>query len=65
MQQMPPNSLQEAQDELTNLMTIMYIMIQQTLGDPLEMASVYTKLRASVRTWFFLIDPVLTVAQLI
>ncbi|KAG5928816.1 hypothetical protein E4U53_002582 [Claviceps sorghi] len=32
-------SPQEAQDELMNLMTIMYIAIQQTLNDPLDMSS--------------------------
>lgn len=35
---------QETQDELLNLMTIMYIAIQETLNDPDEMSSTYTKL---------------------
>jgi len=38
-------SVQEAQDELLNLMTIMYIAIQETLNDPEDMASTYGKLR--------------------
>lgn len=38
-------SQQEAQDELMNLMTIMYICIQETLNDPEDMASAYNKLR--------------------
>jgi hypothetical protein len=37
-------SAQEAQDELLNLMTIMYIAIQETLNDPEDMASTYGKL---------------------
>jgi hypothetical protein len=37
-------SAQEAQDELMNLMTIMYIAIQETLNDPEDMASTYGKL---------------------
>ncbi|KAI9158689.1 Striatin-interacting protein [Paramyrothecium foliicola] len=35
---------QEAQDELLNLMTIIYIAIQETLNDPEEMSSTYGKL---------------------
>jgi hypothetical protein len=35
---------QEAQDELLNLMTIMYIAIQETLNDPDDMSSTYGKL---------------------
>lgn len=31
-----------------NLMTIMYIVIQETLNDPEDMASTYGKLRESV-----------------
>ena len=42
---MSPNQLQEVQDEVMNLMTIMYIMIQECLSDPSGMAPVYTKLR--------------------
>ena len=38
-------SSQEAQDELMNLMTIMYISIQETLNDPDDMSTVYGKLR--------------------
>lgn len=41
MQQANP---QEAQDELLNLMTIMYIAIQETLNDPDDMSSTYGKL---------------------
>ncbi|KAM4056113.1 hypothetical protein HRG_003035 [Hirsutella rhossiliensis] len=37
-------SPQEAQDELMNLMTIMYITIQETLNDPDDMSSSYGKL---------------------
>ncbi|KAG6009639.1 hypothetical protein E4U21_001703 [Claviceps maximensis] len=37
-------SPQEAQDELMNLMTIMYIAIQETLNDPLNMSSSRTAL---------------------
>ncbi|KPM35196.1 hypothetical protein AK830_g11386 [Neonectria ditissima] len=37
-------NLQEAQDELMNLMTIMYIAIQETLNDPEDMSSTYGKL---------------------
>lgn len=40
-------SPQEAQDELMNLMTIMYIAIQETLSDPEDMSSSYGKLRMS------------------
>ncbi len=42
---MQPDALQELQDDLMNLMTIMYIIIQETLGDPSDMAPVYTRLR--------------------
>lgn len=38
---------QETQDELMNLMTIMYIAIQETLNDPDDMSSTYAKLRKS------------------
>lgn len=38
-------NLQEGQDELMNLMTIMYIAIQETLNDPEDMAFTYGKLR--------------------
>ncbi|KAL3957740.1 hypothetical protein ACCO45_008318 [Purpureocillium lilacinum] len=37
-------SPQEAQDELMNLMTIMYIAIQEALSDPEDMSSSYNKL---------------------
>ena len=40
-------SPQEAQDELMNLMTIMYIAIQETLSDPEDMSSSYRKLRTT------------------
>lgn len=42
-----PSSSPEAQDELMNLMTIMYVAIQETLNDPVDMASTYNKLRMS------------------
>ncbi|KAF5657269.1 hypothetical protein FHETE_10532 [Fusarium heterosporum] len=38
------NSAQEAQDELMNLMTIMYAVVQETLNDPEDMSSSYGKL---------------------
>lgn len=38
---------QETQDDLMNLMTIMYIVIQETLNDPEDMSSTYGKLRTS------------------
>lgn len=38
------NNVQEAQDELMNLMTIMYIAIQETLSDPEDMSSTQGKL---------------------
>ncbi|KAF5647724.1 hypothetical protein F25303_5129 [Fusarium sp. NRRL 25303] len=38
------NSAQEAQDELMNLMTIMYVVVQETLNDPEDMSSTYGKL---------------------
>lgn len=42
-------NLQEAQDELLNLMTIMYIAIQETLNDPDDMSPTYGKLCRSVQ----------------
>lgn len=44
----PQEGSQEAQDELMNLMTIMYITIQEVLSDRKDMATVQTKLRAYV-----------------
>ncbi|KAM0346029.1 hypothetical protein ACHAPU_005790 [Fusarium lateritium] len=38
------NSAQEAQDELMNLMTIMYAVVQETLNDTEDMSSSYGKL---------------------
>lgn len=38
-------SAQDAQDELMNLLTIMYIVVQETLNDPEDMASTEAKLR--------------------
>lgn len=43
-QQASPQEAQEAQDELMNLMTIMYIAIQETLNDPQDMSSSYKAL---------------------
>lgn len=40
----PQEGTQEAQDELMNLMTIMYIAIQEVLNDRNAMAKVQTKL---------------------
>ncbi|PNP48287.1 hypothetical protein TGAMA5MH_00570 [Trichoderma gamsii] len=37
-------SAQDAQDELMNLLTIMYIAVQETLNDPEEMSPTYGKL---------------------
>jgi hypothetical protein len=37
-------SAQETQDELMNLMTIMYIVVQETLNDPEDMFSSYERL---------------------
>ncbi|KAH6611103.1 required for hyphal anastomosis ham-2 [Trichoderma cornu-damae] len=37
-------SVQDAQDELINLLTIMYIVVQETLNDPEDMASTQGKL---------------------
>ena len=42
---MPQNNVQESQDELANLMTIMYIAIQETLNDREDMAFTHSKLR--------------------
>ncbi len=42
---MPPGGLQEAQDELMNLMTIMYMCVQETLNDRDGMEPTYLKLR--------------------
>jgi hypothetical protein len=39
------SSPQETQDELMNLMTIMYIVIQTALNDPDDMSMAYGKLR--------------------
>lgn len=49
----PQGSAQEAQDELINLMTIMYIAIQETLSDPEDMSSSYAKLRRFRHLLFF------------
>ncbi|KAM5342593.1 hypothetical protein ACJ41O_013559 [Fusarium nematophilum] len=38
------SSAQEAQDELMNLMTIMYVAVQEALSDPEDMSSTYGKL---------------------
>ncbi|CAJ0554177.1 Ff.00g126890.m01.CDS01 [Fusarium sp. VM40] len=38
------SNAQEAQDELMNLMTIMYVVVQETLNDPEDMSSSYGKL---------------------
>jgi len=44
-QNMHPDELRGAQDRLANLMTIMYIALQETLSNPLDMAPVHRKLR--------------------
>lgn len=41
---MQPESLQEKQDELMNLMTIMYTTLQEILNDRAGMAAVQEKL---------------------
>ncbi|RFU78822.1 required for hyphal anastomosis ham-2 [Trichoderma arundinaceum] len=40
----PQGSAQDAQDELMNLLTIMYIVVQETLSDPEDMSSTHGKL---------------------
>ena len=42
---MEQSSSQESQDELLNLMTVLYVAIQETLNDPEDMSSTYQKLR--------------------
>lgn len=44
MQQVQAGSLQGPQDELLNLMTIMYMAIQETLSDPYRLPSVQSQL---------------------
>lgn len=36
----PPNAIQEAQDVLMNLMTIIYMCVQEAINDPEEMEPV-------------------------
>lgn len=45
MQPTGQSNPQEPQDELMNLMTIMYITLQEALNDPEDMSSSYGKLR--------------------
>lgn len=44
---MQASNLQEAQDELTNLMTVMYMIIQEALNDQEEFGEVCEQLRMS------------------
>lgn len=39
MQQLPTESLQDAQEDLTKLMTIFYVVIQTALSNPLDEAA--------------------------
>lgn len=48
-------SAQDAQDELMNLLTIMYIAVQETLNDPEEMSPTYGKLRMHTHSSIFLV----------
>lgn len=41
---MQGSSAQEAQDELTNLMTVMYMMIQHAIVYPEELVTLHTQL---------------------
>lgn len=41
---MQGSSAQEAQDELTNLMTVMYLMIQHAIVYPEELSVLYAQL---------------------
>jgi hypothetical protein len=43
-QQSQPGPVQEAQDELMNLLTILYICVQECINDPSNMRSTYEKL---------------------
>ncbi|EFX05791.1 pheromone-dependent cell cycle arrest protein [Grosmannia clavigera kw1407] len=43
-QQLPSAVFQDAQDELANLMTIVYVMMQAVLSSPLDLAASYVKL---------------------
>ncbi|ERS96544.1 HAM-2, protein required for hyphal anastomosis [Sporothrix schenckii 1099-18] len=44
VQQLPTGILQDAQDDLANLMTIFYVVMQAALSEPLDMAACYVKL---------------------
>ncbi|CAK7205427.1 Factor arrest protein 11 [Sporothrix eucalyptigena] len=44
IQQLPTGILQDAQDDLANLMTIVYVVMQTALSDPLGMAACYVNL---------------------
>lgn len=41
---MQGSSAQEVQDELTNLMTVMYMMIQHAIVSPEELGALHTQL---------------------
>lgn len=45
-----PGGAQEAQDELINLMTIMYVIVQEALSFPKELESTRTNLRKHIST---------------
>ncbi|CAK7223861.1 Factor arrest protein 11 [Sporothrix curviconia] len=44
VQQLPTGILQDAQDDLANLMTVFYIVMQAALSNPLDMAACYVNL---------------------
>ncbi|KAL1868315.1 hypothetical protein VTK73DRAFT_3748 [Phialemonium thermophilum] len=46
VQELPAGGLQGRQDELTNLMTILYMAVQETLSDPFGLPSVQSQLLA-------------------
>ena len=51
---MQPEGLQEKQDELMNLMTIMYTTLQEILNDRAGMAAVQEKLRKFWQTYLII-----------
>ncbi|CAK7237232.1 Factor arrest protein 11 [Sporothrix bragantina] len=44
VQQLPTGILQDAQDDLANLMTVFYVVMQTALSNPLDMAACYVNL---------------------
>jgi len=49
LRQQPPNAAQEAQDVLMNLMTIIYMCMQEAINEPEEMEAVSDTLRKCSR----------------